>query len=233
MEGRGGEEKEDCAGVLGSLPSQSPSRLAANRVQLAAVSVGLVWPRSLLAVEPVSSAFTPLPEQRRAEERMDLRAELRSNHCVGVLPCRRRTRCDLQPRRCQSSLLRRREAQLLLGTLSLLMGCAGKPLPPENVTTAASLEFWPPERPRCRSGCGPLHGYRDRKSSLLPLEVVAAEPIRMPPLFRFSRSSFESFWLLRKRFGAEVLVAGILIVDFGSRRKGLGDAFELWNCVLR
>ncbi|QHO24330.1 RING-H2 finger protein [Arachis hypogaea] len=43
----------------------------------------------------------------------------------------------------------------------------------------------------------------------------------------------ESLWLLRKRFGAEVLVAGILIVDFGSRRKGLGDAFELWNCVLR
>ncbi|RYR26291.1 hypothetical protein Ahy_B02g060511 isoform A [Arachis hypogaea] len=42
----------------------------------------------------------------------------------------------------------------------------------------------------------------------------------------------ESLWLLRKRFGAEVLVAGILIVDFGSRRKGLGDAFELWNCVL-
>nr|XP_029146458.1 uncharacterized protein LOC114924863 [Arachis hypogaea] len=40
---------------------------------------------------------------------------------------------------------------------------------------------------------------------------------------------FESLWLLRKRFGAEVLVAGILIVDFGSRRKGLCDAFELWN----
>ncbi|QHO19533.1 uncharacterized protein DS421_11g329820 [Arachis hypogaea] len=40
---------------------------------------------------------------------------------------------------------------------------------------------------------------------------------------------FESLWLLRKRFGAEVLVAGILIVDFGSRRKGRCDAFELWN----
>ncbi|QHN92962.1 uncharacterized protein DS421_17g588550 [Arachis hypogaea] len=40
---------------------------------------------------------------------------------------------------------------------------------------------------------------------------------------------FESLWFLRKRFGAEVLVAGILIVDFGSRRKGLCDAFELWN----
>ena len=34
---------------------------------------------------------------------------------------------------------------------------------------------------------------------------------------------------LRKRLGTEVLAAGILIVDFGSRRKGLCDAFELWN----
>ncbi|QHN92223.1 uncharacterized protein DS421_17g581810 [Arachis hypogaea] len=57
---------------------------------------------------------------------------------------------------------------------------------------------------------------------------AAAEPVRRPPLFRFSRS-FESLWLLRKRFGAEVLVVGILIVDFGSRQKGRCDAFELWN----
>ncbi|QHO07812.1 uncharacterized protein DS421_14g467010 [Arachis hypogaea] len=57
---------------------------------------------------------------------------------------------------------------------------------------------------------------------------AAAEPVRRPPSFRFSRS-FESLWLLRKRFGAEVLVVGILIVDFGSRRKGRCDAFELWN----
>ncbi|QHN91999.1 uncharacterized protein DS421_17g579860 [Arachis hypogaea] len=217
---------------------------AQNRVQLAAVSVGLVWPRSLLAVEPVSSVFTPPPEQIRTNERMDLRAELRSNHRVGVLPCRRRTRCDLQPCRCQSSLLRRREAQLLLGTLSLLMGCAGKPLPPENVISAASLEFWPPERPRCHSGCGPLYGRR-RKTAL------AAETTAVTVIMTGSRRCCHLRWSppnrfgschcfgsavppsVRKRFGAEVLVAGILIVDFGSRRNGLGDAFELWSCVLR
>ncbi|QHO08562.1 uncharacterized protein DS421_14g473740 [Arachis hypogaea] len=68
------------------------------------------------------------------------------------------------------------------------------------------------------------------KLRLLRVTIKAvAEPVWRPPLFRFSRSFFKSLWLLRKWFGAEVLVAGILIVDFGSRRKGLGDAFELWN----
>ncbi|QHO00854.1 uncharacterized protein DS421_13g409950 [Arachis hypogaea] len=143
-----------------------------TRRRLRGACVAAVAPRRgtrVVGVHPTAGA-----ETREGENGSE--AELRSNHRAGVLPCRRRTRCDLQPRRCQSSLLRCREAQLLLGTLSLLMGCAGKPLPPENVTTAASLD----------------HGYRDRKSSLLPLEVVAAEPIRKPPLFRFSRSSFGS-----------------------------------------
>ncbi|XP_057759579.1 uncharacterized protein LOC130980008 [Arachis stenosperma] len=35
--------------------------------------------------------------------------------------------------------------------------------------------------------------------------------------------------LLRKWLGTEVLDAGVLIVDIGSRRKGLCDAFGLWN----
>ena len=44
---------------------------------------------------------------------------------------------------------------------------------------------------------------------------------------------FELLRLLRKWLGTEVLAAGILIVDFGSRRKGFCDAFGLWFCVLR
>ncbi|XP_072055649.1 uncharacterized protein [Arachis hypogaea] len=36
-------------------------------------------------------------------------------------------------------------------------------------------------------------------------------------------------WLLRMWLEAEVAV----VVDFGLRRKGLCDAFGLWNCVLR
>ncbi|QHO12697.1 uncharacterized protein DS421_15g509130 [Arachis hypogaea] len=36
-------------------------------------------------------------------------------------------------------------------------------------------------------------------------------------------------WLLRMWLEAEVAV----VVDFGLRRKGLCDAFELWICVLR
>ncbi|XP_020959190.1 uncharacterized protein LOC110262940 [Arachis ipaensis] len=44
---------------------------------------------------------------------------------------------------------------------------------------------------------------------------------------------FELLRLLRKWLGTEVLAVGILIVDFGSRRKGLCDAFGLWFCVLR
>ncbi|QHN92052.1 uncharacterized protein DS421_17g580290 [Arachis hypogaea] len=74
-------------------------------------------------------------------------------------------------------------------------------------------------------------GLHCRSPLLLGADCRAsAEPVRRPPLFRFSRS-FESLWLLRKRFGAEVLVVGILIVDFGSRRKGRCDAFELWNLL--
>ncbi|XP_052111046.1 uncharacterized protein LOC107469686 isoform X3 [Arachis duranensis] len=36
-------------------------------------------------------------------------------------------------------------------------------------------------------------------------------------------------WLLRMWLEAEVAV----VVDFGLRRKGLCDAFGLWNCILR
>ncbi|XP_020961140.1 uncharacterized protein LOC110263719 [Arachis ipaensis] len=44
---------------------------------------------------------------------------------------------------------------------------------------------------------------------------------------------FELLRLLRKWLGTEVLVVGILIVDFGSRRKGLCETFGLWICILR
>ncbi|XP_020962412.1 uncharacterized protein LOC110264669 [Arachis ipaensis] len=100
------------------------------------------------ATVPVPPSFGPsasrrarLRERETREGENGSEAELRSNHRIGVLPRCRRTRHDLQPRRCQLCLLCRREAHLLLGTLSPLMGCASKPLPPENITAAVSPEL--------------------------------------------------------------------------------------------
>ncbi|QHO38139.1 uncharacterized protein DS421_4g117790 [Arachis hypogaea] len=86
--------------------------------------------------DPSASRRARLRERETRKGENGSEAELRSNHRVGVHPRRRRTRRDLQPRRCQSCLLCHPEAQLLLGTMSLLMGCAGKPLPLKNVTAA-------------------------------------------------------------------------------------------------
>ncbi|QHN87406.1 uncharacterized protein DS421_16g554840 [Arachis hypogaea] len=90
-----------------------------------------------------------------------------------------------------------------------------------------------PPLPSLENSAGAIVGVR---SSLL-LEVAAG---LLPNRFRDRRcfgsaapSSFELLRLLRKWLGTEVLAAGILIVDLGSRRKGLCDAFGLWNCVLR
>ncbi|RYR09539.1 hypothetical protein Ahy_B05g077891 [Arachis hypogaea] len=100
-----------------------------------------------------------------------------------------------------------------------VLSCVGKPLRPENAPAAVAGKF-------CHC--------RDRNSSPLPLEVAAG----LPPNRFGDRRCFGSaipslVRLLRKWLGTEVLAAGILIVDFGSRRKGFCDAFGLWFCVLR
>ena len=45
----------------------------------------------------------------------------------------------------------------------------------------------------------------------------------------YSMLRLVSLWLLRMWLEAEVAV----VDDFGLRRKGLCEAFGLWNCVLR
>ncbi|QHO29682.1 uncharacterized protein DS421_8g227060 [Arachis hypogaea] len=157
---------------------------------------------------------------------------------------------------------RRREKSEFLHSRERGRARQGKPSPPEPPSPDLLAVAEPPCRRHrsCRRRCRWRHeweenaqegAYREgdarwRSPLLLGADCrVAAEPIWRSPLFRFSRSSFgsiefgccmlrlELLRLLRKWLGTEVLAAGILIVDFGSRQKGFCDAFGLWFCVLR
>ncbi|QHO01851.1 uncharacterized protein DS421_13g418750 [Arachis hypogaea] len=76
--------------------------------------------------------------------------------------------------------------------------------------------------------CVELRRYHDRNSSPLLLEVAAGLP---PNRFGDRRCFGSAVPFIVSWLGAEVLVAGISIADFGLRRKGLCDAFGLWFCV--
>ncbi|QHO41201.1 uncharacterized protein DS421_5g143690 [Arachis hypogaea] len=101
-----------------------------------------------------------------------------------------------------------------------VLSCAGKPLRPENAPAAVAGKF-------CHC--------RDRNSSPLQLEVAAG----LPPNRFGDRRCFGS--AIPSWFGRVVEIVakvawnrgfgGILIVDFGSRRKGFCDAFGLWFCL--
>ncbi|XP_057746525.1 uncharacterized protein LOC130965779 [Arachis stenosperma] len=103
-----------------------------------------------------------------------------------------------------------------VGTAATVAGASGRASTAGNAAAANELH--------CRSSL--LLGTDGR---------VAVGPVRRPVLGRFSHSflRFELLRLLRKWLGTEVLAAGILIFDLGSRRKGFCDAFGIWFCVLR